>query len=878
MNTNILDNTSIESLGFTKTDEACGIVEYRLTANGLKVLLIEEHSTPVVSALIVYKVGSRNETAGHTGSAHFLEHMMFKGTTSHNLVRHLEPLGVNFNATTSTDRTNYFSKMPKRHLRKVLILEADRMRNLSLLQVDRDSEMSVVRNEFEIDKNDPGSLLAERLMATMFREHPYNHPVLGWLNDVENMSLAKLQEFYNTFYWPNNATLMITGDFDTLECLSIIAETYGQIPHSPHEIPRLLAVEPEQLGERRFKITQPSTAPPQVKIGFHIPAAAHQDCYALAALGRLVGGSHKRASRLYKALIETNLAVSCGGGAAGMLDPGVFSLSATCAPGVKAEVVEAALLQVIETMARELVSDQELQRVKDANRKASALVSDTQLALLNQLCHAEVISDWREFIVYDDKFDGVTPEMIRDVVIRYFAATNRTVGSSVPSDINDEVLELGPKVKVESTFRSQVVENVLANGLKVQVLPKDGSKTVALTLRVQAGRCFSPDDNSLVAVLTARLLNRGSQLMSKIAIAEELEEMSARLEFGLDTYWTNLSAKVVSSDFGAYLALVAQSLRFPLFNQSDLNQIKLQVHSSLMASLSNTDALASQKLLTSLYLEGSVHYPEPKEKLLASLEAITIDDVRNFYRRHYGPANTSITIVGGIDSESALGKVELAFGSWLNQFLEANDLAKNPQTIPYGPALTSEQSSKHVMVVPDKTSVSILIGLPSSIKLGTSDFYNAAVANIILGESTLSSRLGDVLRIKHGLTYGIRSNFVNSMFGDGFFQIALTVNPSNVDIALKLVEDVVAEFVSAGITDNELTEAIESAIGSFVVQLDSSSVLANLLNLYSLAGNYSDLLDNREANFRAVTKEAVNNFIRSNFDLSKAVTVVAGSI
>ncbi len=884
-------NKTVESLGFEKIEEIDGIVEYRHTGNGLKVLLIENRAAPVVTSMVVYKVGSRNEAVGYTGSTHFLEHMMFKGTPNYNLVESLKPLGADFNATTSYDRTNYFEKVPSRYLRELITMEADRMRNLSLRQSDRDSEMTVVRNEFEISKNDPNSLLHEHLMATAFQEHPYHHPIIGWLDDVQNVPLDRMKQFYDTFYWPNNATLMVTGDFDTIECLSIISETYGKIPRSAHEIPQVYTAEPPQSGERRFKIVKPSTKPASVMIGFHVPEAMHADSYALSALGRVLGGSRQRASRLYKALIETRLAVSCGAGSSDMLDPGLFIMNATCAPGVKPEVVEAVLLKVMDSMASELVSEDELNRTKQANRKGTALGSDNQMALLGQLCHAEVVGTWKEYIDYDNKFDAVTPQMVRDVAARYFSENNRTVGTFVPqaaasapsatrdltavpqADGDDGSSEEAASTQEETvSFKSQTSEKALANGVAIQVMPMKGAKTVAVTVKVRAGDCYSPADKSLVATLAAMLLNKGSEKASKSQIAEVLEEMSARMEFGSDTYNSNLSGKVVTSDFGAYIAMVGDALRNPLYPEVELEQAKLQLQSYFEEAMSDTDELASQKLSEALYPATAVHHAKPHAQMVAELANITLDDVKAFHGMFYSPKSTIVTIAGGIEADEAFALVEQALGNWAPQF------AIEPQAIPVAPATVQEKASKHVVHVPDMTSVSIVIGLPSAVKFGTADFYAAKVANAALGESTLSSRLGDVLRKEHGLTYGIRSGFNNSMFGDGHFEISITVNPSNVDKALKLIDEVVAKYVVEGITDREFDEAIKGAVGAFVVRLDSPNVVASTISTYTFAGVGVELMDKVADNYQAVTKEAVNAFIRANFDLSKAVTVVVGTV
>src|ERR687893_2500192 len=218
--------------GITFVTEADEIQEYRLN-NGMKVLLVENRVAPVATIMVLYKVGSRNEAVGYTGSTHLLEHMMFKGTPTFNKERNtqiaatLQKIGADFNATTWYDRTNYYETVPSDQLELAVKLEADRMRNSFIADSDRQSEMTVVRNELERGQNEPVLVLDEAVYAAAFREHPYHHPTIGWRADVENVPTARLKEFYDTFYHPNNATAIVVGDFDEAHALALVAKYFG---------------------------------------------------------------------------------------------------------------------------------------------------------------------------------------------------------------------------------------------------------------------------------------------------------------------------------------------------------------------------------------------------------------------------------------------------------------------------------------------------------------------------------------------------------------------------------------------------------------------------------------------------------------------------
>ena len=267
---------------FEYTGERDGVSRYVMQSNGMEVLLREDHAAPVASFLLLYRVGSRNEAVGYTGSTHMLEHMMFKGTPEMNREKGnqiavvLERVGADFNATTWYDRTNYFETVASDQLELAMSIEADRMRNALIRDDDRRSEMTVVRNELERGENDPMSVMDNYSHATAFREHPYHHPTIGWRSDVEGVPTERLKEFYDTFYWPDNATAIVVGDFRAEEALELLDRHFGKIPRAPRPIPGVYTTEPEQQGERRFVVHR-TGSDGIVALNFRTPEAAHPD-------------------------------------------------------------------------------------------------------------------------------------------------------------------------------------------------------------------------------------------------------------------------------------------------------------------------------------------------------------------------------------------------------------------------------------------------------------------------------------------------------------------------------------------------------------------------------------------------------------------------
>ncbi len=429
-----LDELGIESVSQDSTND---IFEYKLKSNGMRILLVERHETPVVATTVVYHVGSRNEAVGYTGSTHFLEHMMFKGTPTFDPLQKtgiddvLKKVGGINNATTWYDRTNYFEVVPSAHLELCLKIEADRIRNLLLRESDRQAEMTVVRNELERGEDNPSDLLENNLFAMAFKEHPYHHPVIGWRSDVEGVPTSRLKKFYDDFYYPDNATLMVIGDFDTKEALSMVSQNFRQISKAPHEYPKVYTSEPPQEGERRFTVRRGIDLP-RVAIGFHIPECLHKDTYALDVAETILGDSSKRSSRLYKRLVETGLASEVGGFVYSLKDPGLFVMTAQSTEGTDPTKLEVAILDELKKLESKGPTEQELSKAKKSIIKSLKLAIADPMGLSGQLTEAIASANWRWWVDYPANIDKVTVEDVKNVLKRYVYTDNRTVGFYYP--------------------------------------------------------------------------------------------------------------------------------------------------------------------------------------------------------------------------------------------------------------------------------------------------------------------------------------------------------------------------------------------------------------------------------------------------------------
>ena len=403
--------------------------------NGLKILLLEEHKAPVVTVHVWYRVGSRNEQPGATGLSHFLEHMMFKGTSKvgpGQFSKTVQKNGGRDNAFTSDDYTGYFETFASDRFELALELEADRMRGLLLDPKEVESEKKVVMEERRLrTDDDPVSALRESMDAVAFLEHPYRQPVIGWMSDIEALTRDDLVRHYNAYYVPNNAVLIVVGDFRSDELLPKLRRVFGAIPRGP-EPPRVRAVESAQRGERRLVLKKEAELP-FVFMGYHVPDLKHPDNFALELLAYILSGG--KSARIYKSLVyEKQLALYAGGGyERESVDPNLFPLYASVMPGKTAEEVERALAAEIERVKNEPVPDQELEKAKNQVEAGFLLGQDSVFNLARQLAEYEIVAGWRTWEDYLPGIRAVKAEDLQRVARAYLTADNRTVAVLIPT-------------------------------------------------------------------------------------------------------------------------------------------------------------------------------------------------------------------------------------------------------------------------------------------------------------------------------------------------------------------------------------------------------------------------------------------------------------
>ncbi len=427
--------------GFTFVEEVGGLSEYTMDANGLTVLLMPNRTAPVVTFMVTYRVGSRNEVTGTTGATHLLEHLMFKGSPNYNREKGnsvdqlLERVGGRYNATTWLDRTNYFAEIGSENLEAYMAVEADRMRNLWLREEDRKPEMTVVRNEFEIGENDPTEALDKEIFAAAYIAHPYHHSTIGWRSDIEKVSIEKLREFYDTFYWPDNATVSVVGDFEPDTALGLVRKYYGAYPRAPHPIPQVYTEEPEQSGPRRVTVKRAGQLG-VVGVSYKIPAATDPDFPALQILSNVLATGKN--SRFYRALTDKSLTTSVSAGVGFNHDPTLFQIYADLAPEATHEQVEKIIVDEVARLRNEGVTAEEVAAAISQEIASLAFGRDGTFHIASSLNECIAAGDWTLYVTLGDAYRKVTPDDVKRVATTYLFEDHSTVGWFIPKPSDSE--------------------------------------------------------------------------------------------------------------------------------------------------------------------------------------------------------------------------------------------------------------------------------------------------------------------------------------------------------------------------------------------------------------------------------------------------------
>jgi zinc protease len=873
-----------QAASYKKVTTVEGVTEYRL-ANGMQVLLYPDPSKPTITVNVTYKVGSRHENYGETGMAHLLEHLIFKGSKNYPQPdKEFNRRGFRNNATTSFDRTNYFSTFPATddNLRWALGWKADAMVNSFIARKDLDSEMTVVRNEYELGENRPLQVMYKRLFATAFQWHNYGNLPIGNRSDIENVRIENLRAFYRLYYQPDNAVLTVAGRFEVEPTLKLIAQTFGRIPRPKRELPVLWTVEPTQDGERSFAVRRKGDVQ-LVMIGYRIPSLLSEAAPAINAAAEILGDTPN--GRLHRELVQTGLAAQVFAWPMLQRDPGLAIFGAVVKQGEPLERVRDRMIEVIEHgFAQEAPTEAEMARMRKDNETAyeRALADPSQFGIM--LSEYIAAGDWRLFFLARETIATVAADEVARQAARFFRRDNRTVGLFIPED---EPLraEIPPPLPAAALLQDFKPRQAVAAGeafepsqknidartrrlsfgeLKVALLAKKNrGETVTVVIQPRWGDEKSLTGKSIVASLADAMVGRGTGKLTRQQIADEMTRLKMQGSVrGFQTDRTHLAEA---------LRLSAHVLREASFPADEFEQLKREMITGLQSQLSDPQARARDAIARHFdtYPAGDPRAYIPLQERIKAIEAATLEQVRRFHADFWGTARGEIAIVGDFDDRAAEALIGELFAGWVSKAPYARILQEPREVAP-----------KRITVdTPDKENAFYRARLNLDLRDDDPDYAPLALADHIFGGGgMLANRLIERVRQRDGISYGAGTWLsVSSRDRASSWQIYGLVAPQNVARFEQAVREEIDRMLKDGFTEQEVADARNGMLQERLLSRSSDRALASAWSEYlDLGRTFTTFSAPFEARIRSLTVAEVNAAVRRHIDPNRLTVVIAG--
>ncbi|MBI4908334.1 MAG: insulinase family protein [Acidobacteria bacterium] len=871
--------------GVQKTTSVEGITEYSLS-NGLRILLFPDPSKPKVTVNMTYLVGSLHEGSGENGMAHLLEHLLFLQTTKRtSIIKELKDHGAAWNGTTGFDRTNYFETLTanEENLKWAIGLEADRMVNAKMEKGILDPEMTVVRNEWEGGENYQENVLYQRTMRAAYSWHRYGTWVVGARSDIENVPIERLRAFYRKYYQPDNAVLTIAGAFDGEKTLGWVAAAFGSIPRPGRHVETPYTVEPAQDGQRNVEVRRVGGVP-SLFLVYHVPAVAHADSAALDVLSGVL--RIPPAGRLHKALVESGKAVSAGSFVELLRQPGSLTANVRLGKDQSVEEARKVAIHVIEGLASEPPTRQEVERVRARLLKQTELsFNDSQQIALSL---SEWISrgDWRLLFLHRDRIRDVTEQDVARVAKAYLKESNRTVGVYLPTAEPDRaeiptVRDLASSMKgykggavvsqgesfdpSPANIESRVERSRLPNGLRIVLLPKK-TRGAAVTARfsLRVGDEESLFGRQKAGQLLAGMLMRGTKNKSRQRIQEEMDRLKAFVNVQGGAVGAQVPITTIEGNLINTLRLVAEILRVPAFPEAEFEQLRREHIAQLEQTRLEPASMAFQALNRHMNPNprGDIRYISTIDEAIEDTRRVTLGQVREFYQRFWGingAANDVLVVAGQFDPAAVRAAANELFGDWKNDARYQKVLA------PYA----RREAVNLALVTADKQNA--YFQLQTLIQMNDSHPDYPAV---VLANDIFRNALFQRIRTKEGLSYSVGSFFWAMTEGDravfSGFAISAPQNTPKVEASFL---DELARTRRAGFTAGEVATAQKAWLQNRRVSLSSDEGLVSTLVSREEDGRTLAWDAELEKKIGALTAEQVSEAFRRHID-PKAMSIV----
>ncbi|MDF5722988.1 MAG: pitrilysin family protein [Rhizonema sp. PD37] len=885
--------------------------------NGLTVLTKEVHTAPVVTVQAWYKVGSRNEEPGVNGIAHQLEHMMFRGTKDRPIQfgRLLSALGSDSNAFTNYDQTAYYNTVERDKLKALLVLEADRMQNALIDAKKLSQEKRIVISELQGYENSPDYRLNRAVMRAAFPNHPYGLPIGGTKADVEKFQVEEVQKYYHNFYNPNNAVVVIVGDFSTEPTLQIVKEIFEKIPKGVSRggfntdniatPPKILTNPPLQKSEvNNRKTFSPSPTLPLshspivlrepgagalLQAVYPLPDVNNPDVPALDVMDSIL--TEGRNSRLKRVLVESGLASDVTGYVVNLLELGWYQLSVVAFKTQDLRKIDSALSHALAEFSQKEVTQQEVSRAKRQLEATVTLGNRDINNLAMQLGNDETTAgDYRYTTNYLAALRQVTTADVQRVANKYLKQEARTVGFFEPTEIqknggskanstritenfsngapvssSDVAKYLPPVNLADSTPTTHVSPQHfrLRNGLQVLLLPSKNTPTVTLSGYIKAGTEFDPEGKAGLAALVSQNLVNGTKTKDVFTIAKALEERGASLNFEPYREGVQIQGSGLAVDLPVLVQTLADVVKNSTFPEKELELSREKALTALAQDLDDPSEVAKRTFIQSVYPK---QHPLHQFATKKSLQFLSRQDVIAFKAKHYRPDTTVLALVGDFVPAEVRLLIKAKFGDW--------KASGSPPTLKYPRVLMPNGVVRVNPILPGKAEAITYMG-NIGINRKDSRFYAAMVLNQILGGDTLSSRLGAEVRDRQGLTYGIYSDF-NAGRNFGTFSIEIQTSPEDTTQAITSTQHLLQQIHQNGVTPLEVKTAIHNILSNYTVSLANVEELARRVLMNEVYGLDQEELRLFTEKIQAITVAQVNQAARELLHPDKIVVVTAG--
>ncbi|MFU7558701.1 M16 family metallopeptidase [Stieleria sp. JC731] len=875
-----------------KVTEIEGISEYKLD-NGVRVLLFPDDSKEVVTVNMTVFVGSRHEGYGEAGMAHLLEHMLFKGTPDNpNIPKVLQDRGARFNGTTWVDRTNYYETLPasEDNLKFALQLEADRLLNSFIRGEDLESEMTVVRNEFERGENSPFRILMQRMQSVSFDWHNYGKSTIGNRSDIERVPVVNLRNFYRKYYRPDNILLIVAGKFDTASATELITETFGKLESPETPIDPTYTTEPAQDGERTVVLRRVGDIQ-LVGTAYHIPSGSHPEFAAAKALSIVLGD--EPSGRLYQGLVETDIASSVYALAYAFAEPGVLMTLTEVPPEDSIEAARSKLISILEEeFAQNPITEQEVERAKQQILKQRELEAADTDRLAISLSEWAAQGDWRLYFLFRDLVEELTAEQVQQFTQKYLVRNNRTVGLFIPSEKSDRVLiPESPNLvaRLEGYKGREVIqqgeqfdpspENIeqrtqrgkLDNGIDYALLPKQtrgGAVNVVLTLRF--GTADKMIDRIGAIELMGIMMARGTDKLDYQALQDELTRLRAELSINTVPGLLKVTLKTKREFLPEVIDLMGNILRSPRFDGNELEVLRRQLITNLQQSSTMPESIAPRDVRRRLspYEKSDIRYVQTIEEEISMYENVSIDEIKTAYQELIGGSRGELAAVGDFDVDQLKDQVTGILNDWQSE-------------VPYvridRPANVDADGGLDSFNTPDKANAFFFSQAQLELADSSPDYANLVLGNYILGGGGLSSRLADRVRQQEGLSYGVRSGLTSRPKDERVdFTIYAITNPENKDRLIEVIQEEVDRLRKEGVTADELEKAKQAYLqAARVRRTNDGALIGELLETMFMDRTMQYAAQHAEQ-IEAATVDSVNAALQKYVHWDRLVRAIAG--